>query len=278
MTNRKLAYIVKDQAPLILLETDTVARACAAMTEQGVGTVLVTDAAERLVGIFTGRDAVRQLARDGAPATTPLSRAMTRNPVSVAPDQRAVDALRAMMAGGFRHVPVVVGERILGIVSRGDFQGMELEHHRWCDHGCVSGPERRVGDIVARQKPLVHDAEDTVRQACQSMARRKSGSVLVLDKRSRLSGIFTGRDAVRILGKAKDPGGTPLGKAMTRKPVTIDSDRHAIDALRTMSEGGFRHLPVMHNDNVLGVVSRSDFTGCEMDRLEEEQHLAECIW
>lgn len=278
MTNRKLSYIVKDQSPLIMLDTDAVGQACAAMWKRRAGTVLVADASRRLVGIFTGRDAVQALARNDAPAAVRLSKAMTRKPVTIAADARAIDALQAMSAGGFRHVPVVAGASILGVVSRGDFKGMEFEHLRWCDHGCVSAPNRRLGDIVARQQPLAHAASDTVRQACQSMSRRKAGSVLVLENSGKLCGIFTGRDAVRLLGAAEDPAATPLRKAMTREPVTIGQDSFAIDALRTMSEHGFRHLPVVQNGKVLGVVSRSDFTGCEIDRLDEEEHLAECIW
>ena len=279
MTNRKLSYIVRDQSPVVLRDTDTVGQACAAMSERGVGTVLVIDAGKRLVGIFTGRDAVHRLAEDDAPATTRLARAMTPNPVTVQPHARAFDALRAMAAGGFRHVPVVGDGNVLGVVSRGDFKGMEFEHHRWCHHGCVSEPNRRLGDIVAQHKPLLHSAEDTVREACRSMTRHKSGeAVLVLDKRARLSGIFTGRDAVRLLARSRNPGTTTLGKAMTRKPVTISPDSHAIDALRAMSQGGFRHLPVVQEGKVLGVVARADFTGCEIDRIDEEEHLAECIW
>jgi CBS domain-containing protein len=62
------------------------------------------------------------------------------------------------------------------------------------------------------------------------MWERRSGSVLVVDRRQHLSGIFTGRDAVRLLAKAKDAGGTNLAKAMTRKPITIAPNSGAIDA------------------------------------------------
>jgi CBS domain-containing protein len=127
MTNRRLAYIVKDQAPLVLKLTDTVQAACRAMAERRAGSVLVVDGGERLVGIFTGRDAVRLLGCGGNPATATLDEAMTRDPRTVTPDQRAIDALRTMCEGGFRHVPVVEAGRIWGVVSRGDFKGMEID-------------------------------------------------------------------------------------------------------------------------------------------------------
>jgi CBS domain-containing protein len=65
-----------------------------------------------------------------------------------------------------------------------------------------------------------------------------------------LSGIFTGRDAVRLLAKGKGAGGTRLAEAMTRNPVTITPGSRAIDALRAMNEGGFRHVPVMEDGTI----------------------------
>ena len=56
---------------------------------------------------------------------------MTPNPVTIAPESRAIDALKAMNDGGFRHVPVTENGRIWGIVSRGDFKGMEFEEFNW---------------------------------------------------------------------------------------------------------------------------------------------------
>ena len=58
MTNRKLAYIVKDQEPLVLAAHETVLHACRCMRERHAGSVLVIDDQQRLSGIFTGRDAV----------------------------------------------------------------------------------------------------------------------------------------------------------------------------------------------------------------------------
>ena len=136
---------------------------------------------------------------------------------------------------------------------------------------------RKIAYIVRDQTPLVLAAHGTVQQACQLMWERRAGSVLVVDGQQRLTGIFTGRDAVRLLAKTKDAGATLLAQAMTLNPVTISPDSRAIDALRAMSDGGFRHLPVIENGRIWGVVSRSDFKGMELDRLDEDEHLAECI-
>ena len=127
---RTLSDVILDQKPLTLRETATVQSACAAMRDARAGSVVVTDAAGRLTGIFTGRDAVvRVLAEGRDAATTPLGEVMTRAPMTLKPEQSAIDALRLMWDGGFRHVPLVDGDRILGVVSRGDFKGLEFGRH-----------------------------------------------------------------------------------------------------------------------------------------------------
>jgi CBS domain-containing protein len=137
MASRSLAFIVKDQNPLILAASQTVQHACKRMCERGVGAVLVTDDKHHhLAGIFTGRDAVRALTEGKNPAATALSAVMTAKPDTITPEQTAIDALRAMRDGGYRHLPIVEHGKILGIVSRGDFKGLELdrledETHLW---------------------------------------------------------------------------------------------------------------------------------------------------
>ena len=54
-------------------------------------------------------------------------------------------------------------------------------------------------------------------------------------------------------------------------------DQRAIDEIRAMSDGGFRHVPVVEDGRIWGIVSRRDFKGMEIDRLDEEEHMAECI-
>lgn len=81
----------------------------------------MTGADGKLVGIFTGRDVVRCGAESMDLTTTRLENAMP-------PGLKAIDALRLMHDGGFRHVPIAEHGRPVGIVSRGDFRG--LEHDR----------------------------------------------------------------------------------------------------------------------------------------------------
>ena len=139
-------------------------------------------------------------------------------------------------------------------------------------------PDQKLACILKDQKPVVLTLQDTVQHACRCMWERRVGSVLVADEQQRLRGIFTGRDAVRTLAERKDPSKALLSEAMTPDPVTLSPRSRAIDALRIMNDGGFRHVPVLDDGRIWGVVSRGDFSGVEIERLEEEIHLAECIW
>jgi CBS domain-containing protein len=136
---------------------------------------------------------------------------------------------------------------------------------------------REMSEIVRHQNPLAMSPDATVQAACKQMDVRKVGAVLVTDPRSRLLGIFTGRDAVRVLARGKDPAATHLKDVMTKQPSCIPPHSTAIEALRLMRDGGFRHVPVVDEGVVIGVVSRGDFRGLEQDRLDEETGIWETM-
>ena len=93
--------------------------------------------------------------------------------------------------------------------------------------------------------------------------------------KAHLLGIFTGRDAVRILAQESEAATLPLRRVMTKEPACLPPRHKAIEALRLMRDGGFRHVPVVENGVLIGVVSRGDFRGLEQDRLDEETGLWE---
>jgi CBS domain-containing protein len=64
---------------------------------------------------------------------------------------------------------------------------------------------------------------------------------------------------------------------MTPTPATIPPHATAIEALRQMEDGRYRHVPVVDDGRIVGIVSRFDFSGVEIDRLDEETGLWERI-
>ena len=135
---------------------------------------------------------------------------------------------------------------------------------------------RKLQDIAWEQQPVMLPPEATVMEACRAMRDRRVGSVVVADADARLKGIFTGRDAVcRVLAVGKDATTTVLRDVMTADPSTLSPDRSAVEALRLMWDGGFRHLPVVKAGRVVGVISRGDFKGYEHHQHDEERDLWE---
>jgi CBS domain-containing protein len=136
---------------------------------------------------------------------------------------------------------------------------------------------REMSEIIRNQKPLTLPPTATVQEACKHMHANKFGAVLVTGQKGELVGIFTGRDAVHVLAQGKDPATTPIKHVMTKDPHHLPPRHTAIHALRLMRDGGFRHVPVVDDGVVIGIVSRGDFRGLEQDRLDEETGIWERI-
>ena len=97
----------------------TVTDVAAAMVRGRFGSALVTNDPV-LLGIFTERDVMRAAASGEDLTTSPVSRWMTEHPMTAEPAMNAEDAADLMLSNGFRHLPVVEGTRVLGIVSLRD--------------------------------------------------------------------------------------------------------------------------------------------------------------
>jgi len=132
-------------------------------------------------------------------------------------------------------------------------------------------PQRSISEIVARRHPITLTGSAPVKQACHLMRLHKIGAIPVVDDDGRLVGIFTGRDVVgRVVAEGRDPAATMLRDVMTPSPDTLAPHHRAIDALRLMQDGGFRHVPIAAGDGLVGIVSFADFNGLERSRLDEE--------
>ena len=137
---------------------------------------------------------------------------------------------------------------------------------------------RPVIDLIRNQVLLTLPPQATIRAAAQRMRERRVGSVLVTEERGHLVGIFTERDAVcRVLAEGRDADQTTLAKVMTTEVATVSPQATALEALRLMQDGRFRHVPIVSGGRLVGIVSYTDFRGQEHARLEHETELFETI-
>ena len=133
---------------------------------------------------------------------------------------------------------------------------------------------------------ITESAADTLRAAAERMWRHQTGSLLVMDK-DRLAGIVTERDLLRAVALGADPGSVTVQEAMTTAVFTARPDLPLQEAARIMASRWIRHLPVVEQGRVLGVVSMRDVAGVfaalapsstsvehEFDQLVRERRLA----
>ncbi|MEA2780213.1 MAG: hypothetical protein QOK29_1757 [Rhodospirillaceae bacterium] len=136
---------------------------------------------------------------------------------------------------------------------------------------------RKIADAIQHQEVHHLPPEATVFEAARLMKAKACGAVVVTSG-GRLEGIFTERDLVnRVVAAELDPARTRLAEVMTHRPDHVQPDTYALEALRMMEDGGYRHLPVMSRGRVIGVVSRRDFAGHEKAQLDHERSLWEHV-
>jgi CBS domain-containing protein len=110
----------------------------------------------------------------------------------------------------------------------------------------------------------------TVMDGLALMAEKRIGALLVMEG-EKLIGIFTERDLARrvsLIGKL--PEKTHIGEVMTRELITIDADQSVNECMSLMTEKRIRHLPVMDDGQLVGLISIGDIV---KDVVEELEHL-----
>ncbi len=116
-----------------------------------------------------------------------------------------------------------------------------------------------LGVLNPKQPLSVHE-NDTVEKAFQVLCQNKVGCLVVNDERGVLRGIFSERDFLLKAAPHFDADkGFPISKFMTADPVTQPPDGTIAFALTLMSQGGFRHIPIVDSENMaVGIISVKD--------------------
>lgn len=114
--------------------------------------------------------------------------------------------------------------------------------------------------ILSQNHPVTVSEEDTLWAVMTVLKNNKIGCVVVFDKQNKLSGIFSERDCItKIFGNEIDLKTTKVSEYMTKDPVTATPDVTIAYALNLMSQGGFRHLPVVDESGMpVSMISAKD--------------------
>ena len=137
-------------------------------------------------------------------------------------------------------------------------------------------PRRPVRDFLGQDVLLQASPEESVRDAAIGMAAHHASAVLVC-RDDTLVGIFTERDLVtRVAALGRDLD-TPLVEVMTPNPDLIDAGTPLAAALQQMSDQGYRHLPVIEDGRVLGLLARHDLAVADLALVEREPEQREAV-
>ena len=112
----------------------------------------------------------------------------------------------------------------------------------------------------------------TVKEVAAQLASRGVGAVIVSDAAQAVLGIVSERDIVRAIGTG--PSSVleePVSRYMTAKVTTVDESASIDRVMELMTEGRFRHLPVVENGRLIGIVSIGDVVKRHVDAIDSER-------
>jgi CBS domain-containing protein len=117
---------------------------------------------------------------------------------------------------------------------------------------------KQIAELIEGQTLTVIEPGWTVRTAAQRMSERNIGAVAVVDAGT-LAGVFSERDIMtRVVAKGLNPDDTSVDMVMTKEIVVDDPGENVDSALAKMHSIGSRHLPVVHDGKLVGMISIRD--------------------
>ena len=126
----------------------TIRQALAVLAEKNVGALVVVDGSSRPVGILSERDVVRKLVRDEGALGVAVETIMTRDLVTALAQDDLVAASRTMTERRIRHLPILDGGRLIGIVSIGDIVKAQRDRYQ--------------GEVETLETQLIEEGQDRV--------------------------------------------------------------------------------------------------------------------
>lgn len=238
---------------------ETVADAARSMVEAWVGSaVLEPDRPGSPPGIFTERDAVKAVAAGVDAQSARVADHSTPEATVAAPDWSLEEAARAMTEGDFRHLPVVEGDRTVGVLSMRDVVSVWTSggwHHR----------KMQIREAMSRDF-LELDRTDGLRDAARLMVERNVGAAIVAPPKPRAHPeIVTSRDFLELVGAGGDPERERVSDHVSGGMTFSAPDWSLKQAAEAMSQGGFQHIVVVDRMGTVGVISLRDIVGHLLD-------------
>jgi CBS domain-containing protein len=130
-----------------------------------------------------------------------------------------------------------------------------------------------ICDLIKTQETYIAELSQTVQETARAMAELDIGAVPVIHN-GELVGIFSERDLMRrVVAENLDPRTTCMAQVMTNDPLTIGMNEDMDTCLSLMRRHNFRHLPVCHSGQVVGVISLRDILLHDLTEKEDEMRI-----
>lgn len=133
----------------------------------------------------------------------------------------------------------------------------------------------KISEIMTKAA-VTDSVDDTLAEAAGRMWEQQTGSLLVMDG-ERLLGIVTERDLLRVVAQGQDPAKVTLKDVMRTDVITIGPTTRLKEAAKVMATKWIRHLPVVEEGKVVGIVSQRDLTGILAEALHEPEALHKLV-
>jgi len=260
----------------------------------------------KLIGIFGFKDMMsRAIAKELPLELTSVSSVMTPNPESVSPDTTVLEALQIMHDNKFLTLPVCEADgRVIGVVdvmdcvyASGGADGWKsifasamecddftetasVNSHRSAANRSIKSAksarrkdERPVSKLRPK-KPFLSNESDSVLAVAKMLASKRGDASIVVNNYGDLAGIITDTDVTRrVVAKQLPVSTTSVSDVMTPNPTCVSVSDSAMDALVTMVENRFRHLPV--TDESGSIVGCLDIAKCLNDAITKLERAQE---
>ncbi|HEX6820535.1 MAG TPA: CBS domain-containing protein [Candidatus Sulfotelmatobacter sp.] len=127
-----------------------------------------------------------------------------------------------------------------------------------------------VCDLIKSQDTYQAELGHSVLETVRAMVERNIGAVPIIHN-GKLVGIFSERDLMRrVVAEGRDPRATCMAEVMTDDPMTISTSEDLESCMTLMRRHGFRHLPVCHDGQLVGIVSLRDILLHDLSEKDDE--------
>jgi len=185
--------------PICVRESTPLEEVIEIFIEKNVGGTPVVDKEDILISLITERDVIRYLINRIGEET--VQDYMTEDPIVATPGMRLKDVARVMLRNGFRRLPVVSEDRLVGMVTSTDF--IRLLGSDWAFNRMITGNVKEITNVrveeVMTKDPVKVCKDDSLRSTAEIMIKEGIGALPVVEDRDNLVGIITEKDIVASL-------------------------------------------------------------------------------